>query len=185
MNYRKIKLALGCLLIVSTDLQAQVSSKRDTRPYDVRNSVVRVMAAQQFPQLTKPWLKQDPQSGLGSGVVIKRNRILTCAHLVIHATQIHVQPFNTAKHFSAKVVAMGPDMDLAILEIDDPQFFKIRRPLPLSDSLPEVNDPIELYGYPVGGAALRPAKGVVSPSGQNTQSAFKLSETRSSHTPPG
>src|SRR6516225_2983596 len=75
----------------------------DKKDPDVRQSVVRVHAKQRFPHLAKPWMKQSPRDVTGSGVVIDGNRILTNAHLVVYASQVDVQPYQSSDRLTAKV----------------------------------------------------------------------------------
>src|SRR5438045_7471005 len=53
-------------------------------------------------------------------------------------------------------------MDLAILELEDQNFFDSHSPLPFRKSLPDSKDPVVVYGYPTGGASLSITKGIIS-----------------------
>jgi len=129
---------------------------------DIRSSVVRVLVSQRYPNLMRPWLKQNPQQIWGSGVLVAGNRVLTNAHLVMYASQIDVQPFNAAQKFSTKIVNMAPDVDLALLRVNDPNFHLNRAKVELAPDLPKINDQIVVYGYPVGGQSVRATSGVAS-----------------------
>ncbi len=129
---------------------------------DVRSSVVKILATRRLPDMFRPWTKKSPHEIPGSGVVIEGNRILTNAHIVAFASQIYVQPFQSAEKFIARVVAEAPGIDLAVLELEDVSFFRIYPSLPLEEKLPRAKDTVNVYGYPVGGKEQSITEGIVS-----------------------
>jgi len=128
----------------------------------IRDLVVKIHATQHAPDLLRPWTKNSPQQVQGSGVVIDGKRILTNAHVVKYASQIYVQPNQSASHIPARVEALTPGMDLAVLKLDDETFFDSRGALPFAQELPRVKDNINVYGYPTGGTELSVTQGIVS-----------------------
>src|SRR6266496_950236 len=128
----------------------------------IRELVVKIHAVHHTPDLLRPWAKNSPQQVKGSGVVIDGKRILTNAHVVRYASQIYVQPNQSAERIPARVEAMTPSMDLAVLKLDDESFFEKRGTLPFAEELPRVKDNINVYGYPTGGSELSVTQGIVS-----------------------
>ena len=128
----------------------------------LENGVVKVFTTMRLPDPHKPWAKQAPSEITGSGVVIEGNRILTNAHVVLYASQVQVQANQAGDKLSASVVAIAPGIDLAVLKLDDPTFFKTHPPIPRASRLPEIKDAVLAYGYPTGGSALSITKGIVS-----------------------
>ena len=128
----------------------------------LENSVVKVFSTLRRPDPYKPWSKAAPQSVTGSGVVIEGHRILTNAHMVGYASQVQIQANGSGDKVAATVLAISPGMDLALLKIDDDNFFESHKPLPRANVLPEVRDAVMAYGYPVGGSSLSITKGIVS-----------------------
>ncbi len=128
----------------------------------IRDLVVKIHAIHHSPDLFRPWTKSSPRQVKGSGVVIEGRRILTNAHVVKYASQIYVQPNQSAAHIPARVEAITPGMDLAILKLDDESFFEKRGSLPFAQELPRVKDTINVYGYPTGGTELSVTQGIVS-----------------------
>jgi S1-C subfamily serine protease len=126
------------------------------------NSVVRVFATLQNPDLSRPWSKLPVREITGSGMVIEGRRILTNAHVVLYASQVQIQGNRSGDKLSAAVEAIAPGIDLAVLKLDDESFFDTHAALPLADSLPEVKDPVMVYGFPTGGNNLSITKGIVS-----------------------
>jgi S1-C subfamily serine protease len=153
--YRSVAgfVALWLFVVLPARLQAQ-----DT----IRDLVVKIHAIHHTPDLLRPWTKNNPQQVKGSGVVIEGKRILTNAHVVKYASQIYVQPNQSASHLPARVEAMTPGMDLAVLKLDDESFFEKRGALPFAQELPRVKDSVNVYGYPTGGTELSVTQGIVS-----------------------
>ena len=153
--YRSVArfITLGILILLPSGSQAQDS---------IRDLVVKIHAIHHTPDLLRPWSKNSPQQIKGSGVVIEGKRILTNAHVVKYASQIYVQPNQSANHIPARVEALTPGMDLAVLKLDDELFFDKRGSLPLANELPRVKDAVNVYGYPTGGTELSVTQGIVS-----------------------
>jgi S1-C subfamily serine protease len=141
-------------LITSTTSEAETTA--------IEDSVVKIFSTVVYPDPFRPWSKSDAREISGSGVIIAGRRILSNAHVVQYARQVQVQ-FNQdgAKYF-ATVEGISPDMDLAVLKLDDMKPLESRQPLQLMHSLPHIKDAVVAYGYPTGGSSLSITKGVVS-----------------------
>ncbi|HMF14434.1 MAG TPA: trypsin-like peptidase domain-containing protein, partial [Gemmataceae bacterium] len=127
------------------------------------DSVVRIFSSQRFPSILRPWASQQSSVDVfATGTVIEGKRILTNAHLVLYATEVHVQPRRGGAKVEAKVEMVAPDMDLAILSVKDAKFFEKHAALPRAKKLPKTQDSVAVYGFPVGGNDLSVTKGVVS-----------------------
>ena len=115
---------MGRLVIVLLMLLLVNLGASDLRAQDqIRDLVVKIHAVHHTPDVLRPWSRNTPQQIKGSGVVIDGNRILTNAHVVRYASQIYVQPNQSSQHLPARVDAITPSMDLAILKLDDEAFF--------------------------------------------------------------
>jgi S1-C subfamily serine protease len=128
----------------------------------VENSLVKVFSVMRYPDAYRPWTKQAPSDATASGVVIEGKRILTNAHVVLYASQIQVQANQAGDKISATVEVVAPGIDLAVLKLDDESFFDSHPPLHRASTLPDVKDPVLVYGYPTGGTTLSITKGIVS-----------------------
>jgi S1-C subfamily serine protease len=126
------------------------------------DSVVKVFSQMRLPNPVRPWTKQNPIEVMGSGVVIASNRILTNAHLVLYADEIFVQGGQGGDRVEAKVVAIGPAIDLAVLTLEDETFFSKRPPIPRGTKLPEITSRVLVQGYPIGGTTLSTTQGTVA-----------------------
>ena len=134
----------------------------ETNADPVANSVVKVFSTMRYPDPYRPWTKQAPSEATGTGVVIEGKRILTCAHMVLYASQVQIQANQAGDKISAKVEAVAPGIDLAVLKLDDETFFDTHPALARAKMLPEIRDMVMAYGYPEGGSSLSITKGIVS-----------------------
>lgn len=156
---RRIALALVLLPISVLARAGEAEAPADKA---IRRSVVRLCATQRYPDYIRPWSRGNPQTSSGTGVVIEGRRILTCAHLVAYASQIYVQPYGVSERIAAKVTAMAPAVDLAVLEVADEAFHKSHAPLAVCSELPKARAPVSVYGYPVGGFDISVTRGAVA-----------------------
>ncbi len=136
--------------------------KSDAQEGKIRESVVKISATMRYPDLTHPWTKHSPQDASGTGVVIDGKRILTNAHVVLYASQVFVESYQSSDKLPARVEAVSPGIDLAVLRLDDESFFEKRSPVVRTEALPEVKDTVLVYGYPQGGSTQSVTKGIVS-----------------------
>jgi S1-C subfamily serine protease len=128
----------------------------------VESSVVKLLVTKREPDFFKPWTKASPTKVSGSGVVIAGPRILTNAHVVMYASEVFVQLRQGGDQLTAKVTAVAPGIDLALVELVDPSGLAGIEPLSLSDDLPQPKSQVTVYGYPTGGDDLSITDGIVS-----------------------
>jgi serine protease DegQ len=128
-------------------------------------------AAARNPYAEDPWFKfffgdqnpNEPQGGLGSGVIISTSGyILTNNHVVEGADEIEVI-LNDTRKAKAQVIGTDPDTDLAILKIDLDKLPVIV--LGNSDAL-QIGDPVMAIGNPFG-VGQTVTGGIVSALGRN------------------
>jgi len=125
------------------------------------DSLVRVFVNKNSMDYLNPWQSHGGQMVTGSGFIIAGDRILTNAHVVNDYTFIQVRKESDPKKYVATVEAVGQDYDLALLRVDDPEFFQGVSPLAFG-GLPNLQDSVTAFGYPMGGEQLSITVGVVS-----------------------
>lgn len=125
------------------------------------DSVVKIFATRNTIDYINPWQSKGVQEISGSGCIIQGNRVLTNAHVVNQNTFIQVRRESSQKKYIAKVETVGNDCDLAILQVEDPEFFKGVSPLEIGE-LPNLQDKVTVIGFPMGGDKLSITQGVVS-----------------------
>jgi S1-C subfamily serine protease len=118
---------------------------------DIEDSVVKLNVTARAPDFFRPWTKAAPSKGSGSGVVIAGSRILTNAHVVMHASEVLVQLRKGGDQHPAKVTAIAPGIDLAIVELSDPSALEGVAAVELATDLPQIKSQVSVYGYPQGG----------------------------------
>ena len=150
-----IRIICAALLVLWGVLSAEA------RQQPVREAIVKVFTVHNTPDYYNPWNMRGTQSSTGSGAIISGNRILTNGHVVRDETFVQVRRFGEARRYQARVLYASHQADLAILTVDDPSFFDGVEPLEFGE-LPEAQDEVNVYGFPMGGDTLSITKGVVS-----------------------
>jgi len=80
-------------------------------------------------------------------------------------TQVKLRRRGSPTKYIARVIAIGRDCDIALLTVDDPQFWKDSKSfvdISQRRTLPKLEERISVVGYPVGGENLSVTSGVVS-----------------------
>jgi S1-C subfamily serine protease len=93
--------------------------------------------------------------------VIDGNRIMTNAHVVSNSRYLTVERDGDPNKYSAKVLFVAHDCDLALITVSAPNFFKNMTPLRLG-GIPELESVVSAYGYPIGGERMSVTTGIVS-----------------------
>jgi serine protease DegQ len=134
-------------------------------------SIATAQAARKNERTQDPWFRfffgdrgqEQPQSGLGSGVIVSPDGyILTNNHVIEGADEIEVT-LNDARKAKAKVIGTDPDTDLAVLKIDLDKLPVIT--LGSADSM-QVGDQVLAIGNPFG-LGQTVSAGIVSALGRN------------------
>jgi len=125
-----------------------------------KQAIVKIYVASKVMNYQEPW-SNSMQSSTGSGSIIEGGYILTNAHVVANQTFIEVERYGKRKRYIAKVFAISHQSDLALLKVEDSTFYEGVTPLSFGD-LPQVEERVVVYGYPMGGSTLSATIGVVS-----------------------
>ena len=124
-------------------------------------TVVKISVTRQQIDYSQPWQKSNQSRSSGSGVIIDGNRILTCAHVIEFGAFIEVKKTKDSKRYTASVQFIAPEYDLAVLTVDDDDFFKKTTPIFIGP-LPEIGSKVNVLGFPTGGNDLSVTSGIVS-----------------------
>ena len=127
---------------------------------DPLNAVVKLEFTTTKPDIFCPWANRT-DGGTGSGVVIARGRILTCAHCVTDACYIRVRKHNEDMLYHGTVQFVDNDADLALVRVEDPAFMEGITPMEIGET-PHVQDDVLAVGYPRGGEDISYTRGIVS-----------------------
>jgi len=127
----------------------------------LQDAIVKIYTSSAVPDYYNPWTMMSSVQGTGSGCVIAGRKILSNAHVVSYQTFVQVRKHGDPRRYTARVLSVSHAADLAILTVEDPGFFDGIEPLELGD-LPDPQDEVVVYGFPLGGDTLSITKGVLS-----------------------
>lgn len=130
-------------------------------PLVLERAIVRLENTSQRGDWRTPWNPGRPQRSTGSGFVIEGGRILTNAHVVADSKNLVITLHGDATPHEARIVALGHDCDLALVEPVEKGLLDARVPLRFS-TMPDVGEEVTALGYPAGGRWLSSTTGVVS-----------------------
>ncbi|KAJ4712283.1 Protease Do-like 9 [Melia azedarach] len=125
------------------------------------DAVVKVFCVHTEPNFSLPWQRKRQYSSSSSGFVIGGRRVLTNAHSVEHHTQVKLKKRGSDTKYLATVLAIGTECDIAMLTVNDDQFWEGVSPVEFGD-LPALQDAVTVVGYPIGGDTISVTSGVVS-----------------------
>ena len=118
------------LAAVSAFAQGDAES---TSGNDFLNAVVKLEVTTAKPDICCPWVNRT-NSGTGSGVVIDRGLILTCAHCVTDACYIRVRKHNEDTLYHGSVQFVDNDADLALVRVEEPSFMDGIAPMEIGET---------------------------------------------------
>ncbi|CAL8470933.1 g10475 [Coccomyxa elongata] len=124
-------------------------------------TVVKVFCMHSEPNYSLPWQRKRQFSSTSSGFIISGKRILTNAHSVDHHTQVKVRRRGSDTKFVASVLAVGTECDIAMLTVEDEDFWEGLCPVNFGE-LPRLQDQVTVIGFPIGGESISVTSGVVS-----------------------
>src|SRR2546426_3550027 len=153
-HFRRVRKHCVCLFLLA-------ACARTVPGAEPERSVIQIMTFSQQPVWEAPWRFEPVRRSSGSGFVIKGRRIMTNAHVVSWAKEILVHRYQDPRPYLARVKFIAHDCDLALIEVEDENFFNGLEPLKFGD-LPKVRSTVVTYGYPAGGEEISYTRGVVS-----------------------
>ncbi|PHT26163.1 Protease Do-like 9 [Capsicum baccatum] len=125
------------------------------------DAVVKVFCVHTEPNFSLPWQRKRQYSSSSSGFIIGGRRVLTNAHSVEHHTQVKLKKRGSDTKYLATVLSIGTECDIAMLTVNDDEFWEGVSPLEFGD-LPALQDAVTVVGYPIGGYTISVTSGVVS-----------------------
>ncbi|KAI3935408.1 hypothetical protein MKW98_027548 [Papaver atlanticum] len=125
------------------------------------DAVVKVFCAHSAPNYSLPWQRVQQYATTSSGFIISGRKVLTNAHSVEHYTRVKLKKRGSDVKYLAKVLAIGNECDIAMLTVEDDEFWEGVSPIEFG-SLPSLQDAVTVVGYPIGGDTISVTSGVVS-----------------------
>jgi S1-C subfamily serine protease len=154
-----LKTGCGFWLVMSLLIWAPIVSAVELGP--LRKAIFKVRVISQEPDYKQPWNHRAVRSSSGTGFYIGSAGILTNAHVVSHGKFISVLKDGDDEPVSVRVKFIAHDCDLALLEVQDPNYFQGVTPIAFGD-IPDVRETVNTVGYPTGGEQISITQGVVS-----------------------
>ncbi|CAL5219318.1 g1127 [Coccomyxa viridis] len=127
-------------------------------------SVLKVFVVQAVPNYAQPWQMRPQRSSSGSAFVTdtEKRHIMTNSHVISNSTTVHVRRPGNPKKWRARLLCEGIICDLALLTVDEEEFWSEDLMSLQFVDVPELQDSILVAGYPMGGDSLSITKGIVS-----------------------
>ena len=132
-----------------------------------KKALVKDYTSHQLFDYLSPWQYGKSANSTATGFIIDGERIITNAHAVLNSKFLQVRKEGDSKKYKAVVKFTSEEYDLALVEIEDKSFFNGTVPLKLG-TLPEIQEKLTVYGYPLGGDKLSTTQGIVSRMEHNT-----------------
>ncbi|GAB5353318.1 hypothetical protein AAMO2058_000026700 [Amorphochlora amoebiformis] len=154
---------------VSKSSAVQDASSLQTSPYGspkmdfkaILRSVVKIYCTYTEPHFALPWQMKRQDSATSSGFIIGERRIMGNAHGIAFHSVVRARRHGESRKFIARVLHVGHECDLALLTVDDDEFWKGLKPLSLG-GIPQLQDKVNVVGYPTGGDNICVTQGIVS-----------------------
>jgi S1-C subfamily serine protease len=149
------------LVLATLGLAAPPPAPPPQPPPAVARSIVRFDNTSQRADWRTPWNPGRPARSSGTGFVVAGGRIMTNAHVVADSKNLVFHLSGDATPHDARIVLVGHDCDLALVEPVEKGILDGIAPLPIGE-MPNVGDQVVTMGYPAGGRWLSSTSGVVS-----------------------
>ncbi|XP_062513956.1 uncharacterized protein LOC134189634 isoform X2 [Corticium candelabrum] len=124
-------------------------------------AVIKIFVQTSTPNCSMPWQMKRQRAVVGSGFVISGRRILTNAHVVAYQKQMRVRKHGDAKKYTAHLICIGHECDIAMLGVEDDKFWNSLEALEFG-AVPQLEEDVVCVGFPTGGDNISVTRGVVS-----------------------
>lgn len=104
----------------------------------LQRGVVGLVVSYQEYDADRPWAKRKPATRWAQAVVVAGGRLLTSAQMVGGATLVEVEREGRPPRAVARVLHQDREMNLALLEVEDPEFVAALEPMAFAPATPTV-----------------------------------------------
>lgn len=125
------------------------------------DAVVKLHVTHCSPNQGRPWQMSSQWTSTSSGFILPNKLILTNYHSIKYATVLRIKKRASDTKYAATVLAKGPDCDLALLSVQEDEFWDGLESLDFGD-IPKLEEGVRVVGYPLGGKNVSVTAGVVS-----------------------
>lgn len=163
-------------------LQNQLTAANNQDP--LLSSVVKIFTTSVATNYASPWQRRREQKSTGTGFAVDLRQIFpdvdigentTCLvtnnHVIRNSTTVRVRRHGVPGKYAARVLCASPEYDLALVAVENKEFWLEMKPLRFafdlqndddSEILPQLGDGVTAVGYPMGGDNISVTRGVVS-----------------------
>jgi len=157
LRHPLLPLALCHLPLLAFALAPQTQAA--VRPAEVRlweDAIVSLEVSSKQYDYFRPWTR-GTQTLLKPAVAVGSDTLLTTAHGLAHLTVARAQPAGRGPWFNAQVAWIDHDANLALVSVNDPEFWRNRQTVTLSPTVPE-SDSLRIARWRGGSLELRKAE---------------------------
>ena len=158
------------------ELQSLADSSCNYERGQVRTGgIVKIYTVHTEPNYALPWTTKHQFSSTATGFAFEApstaggalegsKYLLTNAHAVVHAAVVQVRTLGSPEKFTARLLCVGEECDLALLTVDDERFWEFLGSdlITINPVLPNLNEAVTVIGYPVGGDNISVTQGIIS-----------------------
>lgn len=126
------------------------------------SSIVKVFVVKSTPNFFLPWQNKSMKESIGTGFCIEGRNVVTNAHVVADQKYVQLKKLGSPIKYTSKVVSVDHECDLALLTVEDEEFWEEMPPLSFGKEIPFLQDEVTVIGYPIGGDNISVTQGVVS-----------------------
>ncbi|KAI8549549.1 hypothetical protein RHMOL_Rhmol06G0033200 [Rhododendron molle] len=153
--------------------QSKSSNRKNINVASLVDKVVKVFCVRAFQNYTYPWLMEEEES-FKSGFIISGRRVLTSARAINLHMEVKLKKKNSDTWFTASVLALAYESDLAILTVNDDKFWEGVKPVDFGD-MPAPKEKITVIGYPHMRDFVSVTEGCVSRLGMTRYESWEAS----------
>ncbi|MBP7147661.1 MAG: hypothetical protein KBD01_08960 [Acidobacteria bacterium] len=130
------QLAAAVMLLACATLPGPAAERAEEVAAALEGQVVSLSVTYQGYVEDRPWDKQNPALRESHAVVVDGPLLLTTARYLFDATFIQATKRGRGERFPAHVVHIDPEIDLALVAVDDPAFYADLQPARLAEHVP-------------------------------------------------
>lgn len=138
-------------------VESEEEAEQFLGPY--MDAVVKIYCIHSEPNFSMPWQRKRQYNSFSSGFAVSdgaQRWLLTNAHSVSYHTQVRVKRRGDDRKFTARVLSIGVDCDIALLTVEDDEFWADVVPLEFGP-LPRLQESVAVVGcVPWGQPASQP-----------------------------
>lgn len=127
------------------------------------DSIVLIQSSVIQPDYAMPFKISGASQARGTGLMLNKRQILTCAHCIQNASQVHVIfPSKGQEKYNVRLLGACESFDLAMLELTDHDSPSTQRLSFADDTTVTSGEDTIALGYPLGQDHLKATRGILS-----------------------